>query len=197
MMERCHGRLARARFGSVFICGSMSMMRTLTPAYIGIGSNLGDREANVKKAIALLVESPGVEVRRISPFLDNPAQGGPKDSPDFLNCAVEAQTTLSAKDLMRRLLDIERQMGRMRREKWEARVIDLDLLLHGINIVSTDELIVPHPLMHERRFVLEPLAQIAPNAIHPTMQMTVAALLERLNRPPVKQNNGKAVADEI
>ena len=157
-------------------------MPHLTPAYIGIGSNLGDREANLKKAVALLVESPGVEVRRISRFLDNPAHGGREDSPDFLNCVVEAQTALSAKDLMKRLLDIEQQMGRMRREKWEPRIIDLDLLLHGLSIVSTEDLMVPHPLMHERRFVLLPLAEIAPNVFHPTLQMTASALLERLNR---------------
>ena len=157
-------------------------MPHLTPAYIGIGSNLGDRQANLKKAVALLVESPGVEVRRVSRFLDNPAQGGREDSPDFLNCVVEIQTSLGAKDLMKRLLDIERQMGRMRREKWEPRIIDLDLLLHGLSIVSSDDLICPHPLMHERRFVLLPLAEIAPNVFHPTLQMTASALLERLNR---------------
>src|SRR5688500_16780214 len=155
-------------------------MRPTTPAYIALGSNLGDREANLKRALAMLVESPQVQVRRISAFLDNPAQGGPEDSPAFLNAAAEVQTTLSPKELMKRLLEIEREMGRSRRIRWEPRVIDLDLLMHGIVIVSTDDLIVPHPLMHERRFVLEPLAAIAPNAIHPTLQMTAAAGLENL-----------------
>ena len=73
-------------------------------------------------------------------------------------------------------------MGRTRRVKWEPRNIDLDILLHGISIVSTDDLIVPHPLMHERRFVLQPLAEIAPNAFHPTLQMTVSGLLHNLSR---------------
>lgn len=157
-------------------------MRPTTPAYIALGSNLGDREGNLKRALALLVESPQIEVRRISPFLDNPAQGGPEDSPAFLNAVAEVQTTLSPRELMKRLLEIEREMGRTRRIKWDPRVIDLDLLMHGIAIVSTDDLIVPHPLMHERRFVLEPLAAIAPNAIHPTLQMTAAAMLDNLMR---------------
>lgn len=157
-------------------------MRNLTPAYIGIGSNLGDRDANLRKALAMLVETQGMEVRRISSFMDNPAQGGPEDSPPFLNCAVEVQTTLSTKDIWKRLMEIEQQLGRVRREKWEPRVVDLDLLLHGIAIISTDSLIVPHPLMHERIFVLKPLSEIAPNAIHPTLQMTVASMLDGLKR---------------
>ena len=153
-----------------------------TLAYIALGSNLGDREAHIKHALAMLIESPKVEVRRISSFMENPAVGGPEDSPDFLNAAVEVHTTLSPRDLMKRLLEIEKSMGRERRIKWEPRVIDLDLLLHGIAIVSTDELIVPHPLMHERKFVLQPLAEIAPNAIHPTLQVTVAGLLDGLRK---------------
>jgi 2-amino-4-hydroxy-6-hydroxymethyldihydropteridine diphosphokinase len=173
-------------------------MRHPTPIYIGVGSNIGEREANLRHAIALLVETPGLEVRRISGFFDNPAQGGPEDSPPFLNCAVEAITTLPARDVMKRLLEIEQEMGRERRVKWEPRVIDLDLLLHGINIISTDDLIVPHPLMHERAFVLRPLAEIAPNAIHPTMQMTVAGLLDNLNRVVAKgpRHNGRAGEEE-
>jgi 2-amino-4-hydroxy-6-hydroxymethyldihydropteridine diphosphokinase len=153
-----------------------------TPAYLAIGSNLGDRESHLRKALAMLIETPHVEVRRISSFFDNPAQGGPENSPDFLNAAVELQTTLAAPALMKRLLEIEKAIGRERKSKWEPRQIDMDLLLYGISIVSSDELIVPHPLMHERKFVLKPLAEIAPNAIHPALQMTVAALLERVNQ---------------
>lgn len=151
-----------------------------TTAYIGIGSNLGDREINLRRALAMLVETPGLEVRRISPMIDNPAVGGPEDAPRFLNAAVEVVTTLAAPALMRRLLDIEQAMGRVRREKWEPRVIDLDLLLFGSSIISTHSLIVPHPLMHERRFVLEPLAAIAPKAVHPALNMTVEGMLDHL-----------------
>jgi 2-amino-4-hydroxy-6-hydroxymethyldihydropteridine diphosphokinase len=153
-----------------------------TPAYIALGSNLGDRESNLKKALAMIVESPGLQVRRISSFLENPAVGGPEDAPPFLNAATEIVTTLPARDLMKRLLEIEAAMGRNRREKWEPRIIDLDLLLHGQTIISTDDLIVPHPLMHERRFVLQPLAEIAPTAIHPALRATVQSLLENVGQ---------------
>ncbi len=150
-------------------------------AYIGIGSNLGERETNLRKAIAMLVETPHVEVRRISSFLENPAVGGGEDTPSFLNAAVEAQvSSMTAQTLMRRLLEIEQVMGRVRRVKWEPRQIDLDLLLFGTSIISSDSLIVPHPLMHERRFVLEPLAEIAPNAVHPVLQVRIADLLATL-----------------
>ena len=78
--------------------------------------------------------------------------------------------------------ELEDQLGRVRRERWEPRPIDLDLLLYGDQIISSQELVVPHPLMHERRFVLQPLAEIAPEAVHPVLQMTIAGLLENLAR---------------
>jgi 2-amino-4-hydroxy-6-hydroxymethyldihydropteridine diphosphokinase len=149
-------------------------------AYIGVGSNLGERETHLRQAISLIVQTPYVYIRRISSFLENPAVGGPEDAPPFLNAAVEVQTTLAPQTLMRHLLEIEQIMGRERRVKWEPRNIDLDLLLYGDEIISTDELIVPHPLMHERPFVLKPLAEIAPNAIHPTLQMTICGLLDNV-----------------
>ena len=155
-------------------------MKSTVTTYIGVGSNLGNKEANLRKALAMLIETPGIEIRRISAFLTNPAQGGPEGAPEFLNCAVEVVTSLSPKDLMKRLLEIEQQIGRIRREKWEPRVIDLDLLLHGNTILSTDTLSIPHPLMHERLFVLKPLAEIAPNALHPTLGVNVKTLLHKL-----------------
>lgn len=164
-------------------------MRNQSPtvAYLGVGSNLGDRQANLRRALALLIETPQLEVRRISAFLENPAVGGPENAPDFLNAAVEVQTSLSASALMKRLLEIEQQMGRMRREKWEPRVIDLDLLLYGNTILSTSNLIVPHPMMHERRFVLQPLAEIAPKAVHPVLNVTIEDLLASLTNSGSKK----------
>jgi len=153
---------------------------TPTTVYIGLGSNLGEREMNIRRALAELVQTPQLEVRRISSFLENPAVGGPEGAPDFINAAVEAQTTLAATALMKRLLEIEQEVGRVRREKWEPRVIDLDLLLYGNSIISSDTLLVPHPLMHERVFVLRPLAEIAPKAVHPALQMTIEDLLRNL-----------------
>lgn len=152
-------------------------------AYIGLGANTGDRGSNLYNAIARLSQTPGVTVRKLSRLMENPAVGGPEGSPPFLNGAAVVETTLGSHALMKTLLEIEKSLGRNRRDKWEPRPIDLDLLLYGDQIISSDDLIVPHPLMHERPFVLEPLAEIAPDAVHPTLQMSVGGLLENLRTP--------------
>jgi len=157
-------------------------------AYIALGSNLGDREKNIAGAIARLRKTPGVQVARVSSLLENPSVGGPDDAPSFLNAAAEIHTTLAAHALLHRLLEIEKELGRNRSDKWEPRLIDLDLLLHGDHILSSQELIVPHPLMHERRFVLQPLAEIAPDVVHPTLQMSIAGLLENLTGAGLARN---------
>lgn len=142
-------------------------------AYIALGSNLGDRAAHLQAAIARLAETPGIEVVRVSNFLDNPAVGGPDANPPFLNAATELRTIFTGPSLLRRLLEIERSLGRVRTEKWGPRTIDLDLLLLGDSIIDQTDLKVPHPLMHERDFVLKPLAEIAPDAVHPVLHKTV------------------------
>ena len=146
-------------------------------AYVALGSNLGDRAANIAAAVAALLQTLGVEVTKISNLLDNPAVGGPTDSPPFLNAAVEIRTTLSPRDLLNALLKIELAQGRQRREKWGPRIIDLDIVLYGDETIDEPDLHIPHPLMHERRFVLEPLAEIAPHAIHPRLRQSVRELL--------------------
>lgn len=158
-------------------------MRTTTfiPAYIALGANLGNREENIRSALLRLEKTPGIRVLRVSSLLENPAVGGPAGSPSFLNAAVAIETTLGSHALLHRLLDIERELGRVRRTRWEPRPIDLDLLLYGDQIISSQELVVPHPLMHERRFVLQPLAEIAPDVVHPALQMSVGGLLESLS----------------
>jgi 2-amino-4-hydroxy-6-hydroxymethyldihydropteridine diphosphokinase len=158
-------------------------------AYIALGANLGDRLQNIQSALALLGETEGVSVTAVSLLLENPAVGGPPNSPPFLNAAAELKTTLGSHALLHRLLEIERQLGRVRRERWEPRPIDLDLLLYGDQIISSQELVVPHPLMHERRFVLQPLAEIAPEAVHSVLQMTIAGLLENLDREAQSSGN--------
>jgi 2-amino-4-hydroxy-6-hydroxymethyldihydropteridine diphosphokinase len=160
-------------------------MRTSIPviAYLGLGSNIGDRERALRTALHKIAKTPGIELLSQSTFLENPAVGGPQDSPPFLNAAAEIRTTLGSHALLQELLQIERSMGRTRREKWEPRNIDLDILLYGDHIISSDDLVVPHPLMHERRFVLQPLAEIAPEAVHPTLQMTIAGLLTAASGP--------------
>ena len=150
-------------------------------AYIAMGANLGDRRGNIETAVEKLRHTVGIDVRTVSSLIENSAIGGPVDSPLFLNGTAEIETTLGPRELLVHLLTIENQIGRVRREKWEPRLIDLDLLLYGDQVINSRVLTVPHPLMHQRRFVLEPLVQIAPNAIHPVLHKTIGQLLDELN----------------
>ena len=158
-------------------------MRTTPPvtAYLALGANLGNRKRNIQNAIAALSTTDGITIQQISSLLENPAIGGPPGAPPFLNAAAEIKTTLGSHALLHRILGIEQSLGRTRRQKWEPRQIDIDLLLYGEEIISSQELVIPHPLMHERRFVLQPLAEIAPEAVHPTLQMTIDGLLQNLD----------------
>jgi 2-amino-4-hydroxy-6-hydroxymethyldihydropteridine diphosphokinase len=130
-------------------------------AYVGLGANLGDRDVTLEQALALLEAVPGVEVRAVSTLRETDPVGV-VDQPRFLNGAVAVDTTLSARELLDRLLAIERTLGRERGERWGPRIVDLDLLLHGDEIVDEPGLRVPHPRLHERRFALEPLAELDP-----------------------------------
>jgi 2-amino-4-hydroxy-6-hydroxymethyldihydropteridine diphosphokinase len=158
-------------------------MDTSILAYIAFGSNLGDRRKNIFDAIEKLKITPEIRVLRVSALIENPAVGSPAGSPDFLNGVAEIETNLPPRDLLHQLHEIERSLGRVRRDKWEPRIIDLDLLLYGDEIIHTFELTVPHPLMHTRRFVLQPIAELAPDRIHPTQGVTIAKLLQNLADP--------------
>ena len=148
--------------------------------YIALGANLGDRAGNIAAALEKLRQTPQVKLTKVSALIENPAVGGPPDSPPFLNAAAEISTSLSARAILDRLLEIEREIGRVRREKWGPRSIDLDLLLFGDQVIDEPGLTVPHPLMQQRRFVLEPLAQIAPAALHPLLKRTITQLRDDL-----------------
>jgi 3-oxoacyl-[acyl-carrier protein] reductase len=154
-------------------------------AYVALGSNLGDRQAQLERALALLQLQPGVHVGRVSSFCETEPVGGPVGQDRYLNAVTEVRTDLTAAELLQVLLGIEGQLGRVRGERWGPRLIDLDLLLYGIDVFELHQpgidLSVPHPRMHERRFVLEPLAEIAPLAVHPILKSTAADLLRRLN----------------
>jgi 2-amino-4-hydroxy-6-hydroxymethyldihydropteridine diphosphokinase len=150
---------------------------TPVQAYIALGANLGDRAHNIDQAIAQLRADPDIRVSKISSLLDNPAVGGPANSPAFLNAVAEIETSRTAQDVLHRLLEIERKLGRVRTEKWSPRTIDLDLLLYGDQVIDLPNLKVPHPRLHEREFVLRPLAEIAPDLVHPLLHRKIVELL--------------------
>jgi len=149
----------------------------LQPVYLSLGSNVGDRVAHLREAMARL-ESVGRVVSVSSFYETEPVEV--TDQPWFLNCAVGLETALTAEQLMARILRIEQEMGRRRVQRKGPRMIDIDILLFGDLILDLPDVTIPHPAMQERRFVLEPLAEIAAEARHPGVKMTIRELLEAL-----------------
>ena len=143
-------------------------------AYVALGSNLGDKEANLRKALELL-EERGVEVVKTSSFICTEPYGV-TDQPQFLNGVCEVRTSLVPLALLHTLLEIEQEMGRVRLRHWGERNIDLDLLLYEDVVLDTEELKLPHPDMQNRDFVLLPLAEIAPELVHPILQKSIEEL---------------------
>lgn len=146
-------------------------------AYLSLGSNIGDRELHLRTAIAKLGTLG--QVRSISSFYETEPVEVISQAL-FLNCAVVLETPLSATTLMSELLDIERELGRQRIQKKGPRTIDIDILLFGDLIIDSPNLTVPHPAMTHRRFVLAPLAEIAPELLHPVKKKTIRQLLDEL-----------------
>lgn len=147
-------------------------------AYLSLGSNVGQRELHLREAISRL-NGVGTVVSISSFYETEPVEV--TDQAWFLNCAVALETSQAPLELMKNLLDIERKMGRVRDRKKGPRTIDIDILFFGDSILDSTELTIPHPAMHERRFVLEPLSEIAPEARHPVLKKTVRELLEELS----------------
>jgi len=145
--------------------------------YLGIGSNIGRREDNCRRAISLLEEN-GLTITKRSAMRET-EPWGVKDQPQFVNMAVEAETDVSPRELLLLLKRIESTMGRLPGKKWGPRVIDIDILMYDNLEMDEADLTVPHPLMHERVFVLGPLSEIAPEKVHPVLHKTVRELLNQ------------------
>ncbi len=152
---------------------------------MALGTNLGRRRANLSAALRLLHATSGIRVLRRGPTLETDALLPPDGStpqPRYLNTVVQLSTSLSPPALLRALRVVERRLGRRRTTRWAPRPIDLDIVLWGDLVHDSAALTIPHPRMHLRRFVLEPLAALEPNAVHPVLQKSVRALLAAVIR---------------
>jgi len=151
-------------------------------ATVGIGSNIGDREATVSRAAKILSEEPGNRAKAVS-YLYETEPLGPRDQPWFVNCVIQVETRREIKTFFHFLQETESLFGRQRHEPWGPRTLDLDLLFFNDAVFSDSELTVPHPGVAQRRFVLEPLCEIAPDLMHPTLKQPVQELLKQLADP--------------
>ena len=150
-------------------------------AYLSIGSNVGNKEENLNNAIAMINSTKGIEVEKVSTFLVTEPWGY-LDQEEFVNAALKIKTILSPHELMKVLLNIEKEMKRERIIKWGPRIIDLDIIFYD-DLVLEDELVtVPHPRMEEREFVLKPLNEICSNKVHPLLKKRVFRLLEEIEK---------------
>ena len=156
----------------------------MAKVFIGFGSNIGERENYIKKALKLL-EKEGIHIEAISPILETEPYGK-KNQPPFLNGVLEARTKIPPIELLRILKKVEKKVGRKKGGKWEPREIDLDLLFYDDLILETEEISVPHKDLHNRIFVLEPLSSLAPNLVHPVLKKTVKELYNELKKKPIE-----------
>ncbi|API78541.1 2-amino-4-hydroxy-6-hydroxymethyldihydropteridine diphosphokinase [Staphylococcus argenteus] len=145
-------------------------------AYLGLGSNIGDRENQLNEAIKMLNEYDGIDVLKVSSIYET-APVGYTEQPNFLNLCIGIETTLSVSELLERCLDVEARLHRVRKERWGPRTIDVDILLYGNEITELPNLSVPHPRMNERAFVLIPLNDIATDVIEPLSNLKIKDLV--------------------
>lgn len=159
----------------------------MSTAYLLLGTNIGDRERHLERALTLLSGEclleelfrpplAGVEIQEVSHVYET-AAWGKLEQDDYLNQVVRVSTTLSPQHLLKFISAIETRMGRVRRKVWEPRIIDLDILFYGSEIIREEKLVVPHPHLQDRRFALTPLAEIAPDLMHPVLRKSVRELL--------------------
>jgi 2-amino-4-hydroxy-6-hydroxymethyldihydropteridine diphosphokinase len=153
-------------------------------AYVGLGSNLGDRAAHLLLGLSALSRLPKTHLLRLSPVYETDPVGPPQ--PPYLNMVAELETELSPKGLLAEMLRVEKALGRERRERWGPRTLDLDLLLYGDLVLEEAGLSVPHPRLHERAFVLVPLLDLLPEGRHPLLGQSFAELLASLDASSVR-----------
>ena len=167
----------------------LSTSNSMYLAYIGFGSNIGDRLAHIQNAIHILSETEGITLQKISSLYKTDPVGY-EEQAQFLNGVAAIQTSLSPLSLLHTLKDIETAVGRQHRIRWGPREIDLDILIYGDLCVQTEKLVVPHPEMHLRGFVLVPLAEIAPDLVHPVFQVSIQTLLNRFEDDKTVSESG-------
>jgi 2-amino-4-hydroxy-6-hydroxymethyldihydropteridine diphosphokinase len=153
-------------------------------AYVGLGSNLGDRSAHLLLGLSALSRLPDTHLLRLSPIYETEPVGPPQ--PPYLNLVAELETELSPRALLGEMLSIERAQGRERRERWGPRTLDLDLLLYGDLVLKEEDLEVPHPRLHQRAFVLVPLLHLLPEGRHPLLGQSFRELLASLDTSGVR-----------
>ncbi len=162
------------------------MARTaVKTAYLGLGANLGECRKTIARALSLLSETAGISVLQVAGMIETDPVGGPENQPRYINTACSVETTLQAQELLSVCLQIEKALGRDRSPsavRWGPRVIDIDLLLYDNAVLDEKNLQVPHPRMHERGFVLQPLDEIAEGVYHPVLNQTVRQLLNEWQR---------------
>ena len=150
----------------------------MVTVFLLLGTNLGNRELFLREAITH-IEQLVAPVTKTSAIYETQSWGK-TDQPDYLNQVITLQTNLTARDVLNKILDIELLMGRKREEKWGSRIIDIDILFYGDAVINEPGLIVPHPELHNRRFTLEPLAEIAPAFLHPALNKNILTLKNEL-----------------
>lgn len=147
--------------------------------YLGLGANLGNREENIKNAISRLSSDPEILITKRSSMIETKPYGN-INQPDFINSVIEIDTDITAENLLSKCLTVENELGRKRNEKWDPRTIDIDVLFYGKTIVNLEQLTIPHPDLHNRKFVLRSLNEICPDFIHPVLNKNIKELYKEL-----------------
>jgi 2-amino-4-hydroxy-6-hydroxymethyldihydropteridine diphosphokinase len=150
----------------------------MSDVFLLLGSNLGNRQAYLQQAIARIEQEIAPVTHRSSVY--ETQSWGKTDEPDYLNRVIQLQTDIPAREILHKILNIEKAMGRKREVKWGSRIIDIDILFYGSQIISEDKLVVPHPELHKRMFTLAPLVEIAPELVHPVFKKNIRQLKSEL-----------------